>query len=96
MTGTTTAAITTEKGPDEYPGLFHWRLCSLRTHSFAKGFGHERTFIFPSPSGEGIEGWGACPREKPDITHSPHPNPSNEARDSFEPEGEGLMAGNYP
>ena len=38
---------------------------------------------FPSPSGEGIEGWRMSANSKTSTFDSPHPNPS--------PEGEGLM-----
>ncbi len=31
------------------------------------GFGQERTFTLPSPSGEGIEGWGRAPKGKSSI-----------------------------
>jgi hypothetical protein len=40
---------------------------------------------FPSPSGEGIEGWGCRTNEREAsllLARRPHPNPS--------PEGEGL------
>ena len=56
---------------------------------------------FPSPSGEGIEGWGlgggalsAFPGAA--LSDIPHPNPRSESRASERPEGLGLSAPQRP